>query len=324
MDYEIFLTEKCNRKCEFCYINQTKYIETEKNIEKFISFVKNNSKSQTLYKIYMFGGEPFINYSGIEKIYDNFSHEKNCEIHIITNGDLIEDYMIKKLSNVHLHISTYDIFNSESHKKYLRIYNNFKYCVCLYTLTEKDITKYKDLKNIYNSLGMKHNIHFSHDPDSWKNISNDELYNEIFEIMMYELKIYADNFSNDNPEANNFIHNHIANYIQMLFDKKMKKVYCTSYDKMTFNRGEFIGPCIRLKNKKIGYFGQKCKKCHYFTCCTSGCNAELNPEVDDKLCIIEKSQFDAIEFFLKRPHKNIGRIINFYHNFSKLYNIKDV
>jgi hypothetical protein len=54
------------------------------------------------------------------------------------------------------------------------------------------------------------------------NISNDELYNEIFEIMMYELKIYADNFSNDNPEANNFIHNHIANYIQMLFDKKMK------------------------------------------------------------------------------------------------------
>ena len=67
---------------------------------------------------------------------------------------------------------------------------------------------------------------------------------------MFSARAYADNFSNDNPEANNFIHNHIANYIQMLFDKKMKKVYCTSYDKMSFSRGEFIGPCIRLKNKK--------------------------------------------------------------------------
>jgi sulfatase maturation enzyme AslB (radical SAM superfamily) len=313
-DYEIILTDGCNRQCSFCYINKTNYIESEKNVNIFVDNVlKYQKNSPDKFNIYMFGGEPLLNYPGVKIIYNRLIDDLRCNLHIITNGDMIKKHMIDEINQCFLHLSTYDIFDKKSWDDYNWKYHGFQKSVCLYTLTEDSLFKYNELKDIYNHLGFEHHIHFSHDPNSWKTISCDKLYLTIYEIFKHELLCYADGFSNSNRYASNFIELYLSRYVQMLFDSNMQKSFCVNETKKTFYMGKFIGSCIRLKNKKIEYTGTKCSKCVYDKCCTSGCNAELTPEVNDKLCIIEKAKFDSIRDFVKSGHPKLERIIHTYY-----------
>lgn len=318
MIYEIILTDKCSRNCNFCYVRQSGYVESEENVKKFITEVKTIQYGKNeLYDISMFGGEPFLNVRGIEIISKSFSDEWRSNLHIVSNGDLINDKIGEYIRKCFLHLSTYDIFDREKRARYLSICGMFRKSVCLYTITETDLCNYDELKKIFVDMGVDFHIHLSHDPNSWKNISSKHLYDTIYEITRIELEEYRNRFSNERPFAQDFIEQHVKRYI-CGFTENHDEILCTdSCSKMTFYRGEFIGPCIRLKGIEPKYTGKRCVKCEYFDICQKGCFAEIKDDVDEKLCILEKSRFDSVRDFMEinKNDVRVKRIKQFYIDF---------
>lgn len=221
-----------------------------------------------------------MNFDGICTIYDAFNNDCRCTMNVITNGDLIEKYMFQRIPNVFVHVSTYDIFNTTKLMKYINICKNFKKSVCLYTITDTDIRDYWKLKKIYEDSNLRHSIHFSHDPKSWKNISIDELFSIVYDITTEELCEYDNHFSNKTPRAQPFIDQHILRYVGGNLGEPIGTSFCTSNDKKVFYRGEFIGPCMRLKGVKLEYTGKLCQGCEYSKVCSKSCYAEIKDDVD--------------------------------------------
>ena len=318
MIYEIILTAKCSRTCNFCYIRQSGYIESEDNVRKFVNEVKNSQFGKNeIYDISMFGGEPFLNVNGIEIISKSFSEDWRSNLHIVSNGDLIDDKIGENIRKCFLHLSTYDIFDVQKRSRYLSICRMFRKSVCLYTMTEDDLPRYDEIKELYRDMGVDFHIHLSHDPCSWKSTSTGKLYDAIYKIASSELSEYLGRFSNENPAANDFVEQHVKRYINWM-NWDSDEILCTdSRTKKTFYMGEFIGPCIRLRGIEPRYSGSMCRKCEYFKMCQKGCFAEINDDVDEKLCTLEKARFDAVKDFLKSNEndKNVMGIVQFYKDY---------
>lgn len=318
MVYELVLTDSCNRHCPFCYVKHNGYVETEENIKKFINHVKQtNQDKNERFSINLFGGEPFLNYRGIKMVCDNFLSDYRCNILIITNGDLITKENIEEIRKCSIHLSTYDIFDKSSWSRYSWIYNQFKNSICQYTITADDIEKVHKLKEIYRTLGMNYHLRFSHDPDSWKSMSESEIYDAVYKLTLTELDEYITNFSNLTPRAQDFLDYHLIRYCAGLFDRNMEENFCAfnrkQCGKLSFYKGEFVGPCIRLIGKQLDFSGLGCKSCRHYRICSKSCFAEItNFGVNSKLCSIEKARFDAIYFFMNSGNSKIPLILQFY------------
>ena len=316
MTFEIILTDSCNRNCEFCFIDHTGYVESDDNIDKFISEVKDIvGDAKGRFSINIFGGEPFLNYKGIKRIYDAFENDYRYRINAVSNGDFIETWMASEIQRCHVSITTYDIFDEKSWEHYSTIYNAFKFCNCQYTVSGEDFNRIGELERIYRTLGFKYRIIFSHDLKSWSNVSAEELYDTVHGLAKREIGRYCDRLSNGNPRETEFLDQHFTRYCAGLFDSSMKDNFCTSNDKMSFYRGRFIGPCIRLCNVKMEFDGFPCRTCKYNKICSKSCFAEIKDNtVDSKLCTIERAQFDAIDEFMRSGNENVPRILQFYHD----------
>ena len=319
MCYEIILTDRCNRKCKFCYINQSGYTETTENINRFIDEVRRRQKDVVdSFDIHIFGGEPFLNYDGVKLVYDAFIDDPRAKVHIFSNGDLITEDKAVRLGRAMLHMTAYSIFNPESHNRYSRIYNMFNWCSCSYTLTGNDIMRFDELEDIFKGLGFKYRLHLSHDPYSWSSFNVERLYDIIYGIAMKKLDEYSQRFTNQEPRVDGFVEPYVARYVQSMIDGNMKQNFCVNDDKKTFYKGRFVGPCIRIGDIEMKYDGTRCKGCDYELICTKGCFAELKPDVDIRLCTLEKARFDAVKDFFDRNLPNIERILDFYIKFAKI------
>lgn len=98
----IEVTQKCNQKCKYCYVE---YLTKQKS-GKEISFeeIKNiiiESVKQGLKTVSLTGGEPFLRYNLIKKVI-KFSLSKGLETGILTNATLTTKNQLKELKKLGL------------------------------------------------------------------------------------------------------------------------------------------------------------------------------------------------------------------------------
>lgn len=313
--YEIVITDSCNRNCPFCYVRKSGNFETDQGIDRFIKGVREMRSGRTdRFQIDVFGGEPFLNFDGVRKVYDAFSKDPMCEVFVTTNGDLVEPWMADAIPDVNLCVSTYDILDGTGVERYRRLCGMFRKSACLYTLTQDDICRFGDLRFIYDSNGLGHSIRLSHDPRSWDGMTCEELYSTVRDIADGELEIYGRDFSNRNPNAPKFVEQHVMRYVSGIFGHHENCQFCTSCDKKVFYGGRFVGPCMRLDGVSLERKGRRCEGCGHSGVCTRGCYAEIKDDVDEKLCTIEKAMFDSVEDFFRKGGSVVEQILCFWHD----------
>ncbi|EJT6665645.1 radical SAM protein [Clostridium perfringens] len=100
LDYPILIgikiTDKCNFSCKHCFSNNSKFNEISSNLVDNI--INNFLKENHPYKIYLTGGEPFLNKNIFNIIQKLKPYCKIFSIH--SNASLITNDLAKKLSNI--------------------------------------------------------------------------------------------------------------------------------------------------------------------------------------------------------------------------------
>lgn len=327
MVYELILTDRCTRCCKFCQIQQTGYDESIQNIEKFIDLVKNATGD---FKVQLFGGEPLLNLEGIRAVVEQLSRDPRCQaIMLATNGDLIPEACGEKwVKQVDWHISAYDIFNDPA--KYQKMRDMLGKDVSIqYTFTEDDINLVPRLQSIARSFAipMKYKIAFSHSRSSWTRINVVELRDLVFNAATSELELLLDEFPRPLGALMVKPLKRVVECCLLQKDFKAKKRLCCldqddqdQHSKKVFYRGEFVGPCILARDvpadkRCLHSVDPKCKVCDYDIICTRSCFCELGGRgeeqiVDDKLCAIQKAQFDAVcQFAVQHQYSRVWREI---------------
>lgn len=106
----IYVTEKCNLSCRYCYVQQNIEQKKEMDIETSVStcnYIHDLIKQENIKKLYVvfYGGEPFLNLNIVENITNtlNTLAKDRCKIYyrIITNGCFLNDKnigLIQKLN----------------------------------------------------------------------------------------------------------------------------------------------------------------------------------------------------------------------------------
>lgn len=93
-EYTVILTEDCNLRCSYCYVNKDPIKMNEKTAAQTIKFICNNANLYGNSRIDLFGGEPLLNqemmYYFIKETNSyNETHKNKITITIFTNGILL-------------------------------------------------------------------------------------------------------------------------------------------------------------------------------------------------------------------------------------------
>lgn len=312
MEYEIYLTTKCTRNCAFCYVDKHEFVETLDNARKFVNYIKQHERFNSNFTVNLFGGEPTLAIELIIFIFDELKHYKNAHINLITNGDILESLQrYAQLQSLNIFLTPYDIFSNT--QKYANLIKHFPIRQIQYTFTEDDIDMHENFSSIAYDINIPYKIRFSTDPQSWKAINKFDLHEKIFNVMRFELDLLANRRL---PAISLLPLPMLSRLLIATFNYNAKHHSCLDIQKMSFYNGEFYGKCIRFQDKNVdeNYIPQKCKSCEYFLACDHSCHAELvDGQVNEKLCIIKKAQFDAIIKYVynKKYNNNISQILKY-------------
>ena len=91
----LVLTENCNLACRYCYESCDNYNMTFENARKIIDSELAVNKAED-FKIFFFGGEPFVNFNILKQIYDYVEERYLGRVKkyaITTNGTLVHGYI---------------------------------------------------------------------------------------------------------------------------------------------------------------------------------------------------------------------------------------
>jgi MoaA/NifB/PqqE/SkfB family radical SAM enzyme len=150
----LILTTKCNLKCKICNITASSNPELSTDRWKdFIFQIKNLGIKQIIFS----GGEPILR-EDICELVSYASYIKIPIIDIITNGTLIDKYLLDKLLKNGLTNLTISVDGMEREHDYIRGKGNFEKIINLMEII-------KELKDIYNFVTtinftiVKSNIH---------------------------------------------------------------------------------------------------------------------------------------------------------------------
>lgn len=116
MKFTIFITEKCNLRCKYCYesgLDRSRDMDinvANKTIDFIIRKIKSESLEIPLY-IVLHGGEPLVNFEMVKHIHKELSHKvKGREIiyDMTTNGTILDsekiDFICDNIDNVSVSI----------------------------------------------------------------------------------------------------------------------------------------------------------------------------------------------------------------------------
>ena len=125
----IMPTLDCNFACTYCYETRKKGFMSEEIINGLINWGKHVAPDYKLLNFSWFGGEPFLDFSIIERV--NSEMKKICEetdcafnSSATTNGYLITDEVIKKIDELNLRSFQITVDGTaESHNKYRPLRN---------------------------------------------------------------------------------------------------------------------------------------------------------------------------------------------------------
>lgn len=99
----LWLADSCNLNCKYCYAhsNFTNKFMSFEIAKKAIDLYANKN-----FTLILAGGEPLLNFSLVEEIYEYIKNKKECKVKIglQTNGTLINESIAQKLANMNINI----------------------------------------------------------------------------------------------------------------------------------------------------------------------------------------------------------------------------
>ena len=305
--FEFILTEKCNRKCPFCYVSKTDFCSTITDIGIFYDSIKAKVSDGERYAINIFGGEPLTNQFILKKLIDRFRYE-NCELHLFTNGDMLtKDYYETYLYKVYLHITAYDIFTNRKKYEDILEYVDRNKVTFSFTFDQCSIDKTKLFIDTVKEMGVKHKVSFSHDIKSWDTIDINDLYDKIYSVYQYEMDILSVNAMNENYEMSKLLAPKLGRILERMYNYDDTDYFCFD-SKEVFYNGKFIGGCIRYKDSTPDRtIPIRCTSCQYRYMCNKSCPAEyVCGDIPLKLCIIEKAGFESVMDYISTNKTKLG------------------
>lgn len=305
--FEFILTEKCNRKCPFCYVSKTDFCSTITDIGIFYDLIKTKVSVGEKYAINIFGGEPLTNQFILKKLIDKFRYE-NCELHLFTNGDMLtKEYYETYLYNVFLHITAYDIFINRKKYEDILEYVDKNKIMLSFTFDQYSIDNVKIFIDIIRNMGVKYKVAFSHDAKSWDKIDINVMYDKIYSVYQYEMDILSKNAMNDNYDMSKLLAPKLGRILEKLYNYNDVDYFCFD-SKEVFYNGKFIGWCIRYKDSTpYRTIPIRCTSCQYRYMCNKSCPAEyVCGDIPLKLCIIEKAGFESVMDYISTNKTKLG------------------
>lgn len=159
-NYEIYITDKCNMSCSYCYMRNQKITNFQKTLE-LIDKIDDNEE----FILEFLGGEPLLYPEKIEEICERFKNKKAIYI-LTTNGTLMNDYIYSIISRYKIRTffsidGDYECFNKNrkiSVDGFNQIVDNFKkYNFTNVHVTFDNITlkKFDDTLNFLIKIGAK-------------------------------------------------------------------------------------------------------------------------------------------------------------------------
>lgn len=127
--FELVITEKCNLKCEYCYMKNQSSNMTKEVFDAHYDFLPEIMKTynEERFTTTFFGGEPLLNWDLIEYILPIVANDPKCE-HIIlpTNALKLSYYMISDLEkyNVEISLSFDGLWAQDAHIETLRLWKD--------------------------------------------------------------------------------------------------------------------------------------------------------------------------------------------------------
>ncbi|HQU31080.1 MAG: radical SAM protein [Planctomycetia bacterium] len=107
MKYTLCITQQCNMRCQYCYIDKK---DTEMSLsiaKKIVDFIFKNTPSKEKIDIGFFGGEPLLEFELIKKITETIENhpsfnKKLVELTVVTNGTIFSDEIADFLNEHHI------------------------------------------------------------------------------------------------------------------------------------------------------------------------------------------------------------------------------
>lgn len=106
--FQLVITEKCNLKCEYCYMKQKSHNMTKEIFDLHYSYLPEIMKvyNEGRFVTTFFGGEPLLNWELIEYILPIVSKDLKCDqIVLPTNGLLLDRQKVDVLRHGNVNIS---------------------------------------------------------------------------------------------------------------------------------------------------------------------------------------------------------------------------
>ena len=217
-DMTLVLTEACNMRCKYCFEKEGNYRNkymSEKTIEKALMlFLKQPFEH---FSINLFGGEPTLNNSALNKLIDILNEtDKSIEIDMTTNLFYINQNVMSRINelakktNIDFHICVSVMFNKELHNEdridikgngtYDKIIDNLEYCLKKYNnirFSAHSVISKKNIKNISKIIDSAIEFKLTHqrlDKNSFALVSTASLNNSEDEYTKEELKYYYEDY----------------------------------------------------------------------------------------------------------------------------------
>lgn len=104
MKYTVSITQQCNLRCSYCYIDKNNSVLSQETAKKIVDFIFSNTPTEEKINIGFFGGEPLTEFETIKMATELIEKHPSynparIELAVVTNGtvfsDEISDFLIK-------------------------------------------------------------------------------------------------------------------------------------------------------------------------------------------------------------------------------------
>lgn len=96
MKYTLCITQQCNLRCSYCYIQKKKAVMSLETAESIINNIFDHTPSEERIDIGFFGGEPLLEFPHMKRIVDLIESHPSFEVarvclDVVTNGTIFSD-----------------------------------------------------------------------------------------------------------------------------------------------------------------------------------------------------------------------------------------
>lgn len=142
--FNIWVTEKCNLSCSYCYEDKKRYIDMDDEVlEKTVSFIRENMEQSKTNIANFHGGEPLLAIDSIMKIIKLCNKIGKFNYSLTTNGTIVNDFVLDELKKNHVYVSLSIDGTKEIHDFNRKNYNGsgtYNTAIkCLKALQDRDI-----------------------------------------------------------------------------------------------------------------------------------------------------------------------------------------